>query len=120
MGLSWGAAALLAVALTPLAAILADLVPSCLFKAVTGLPCPLCGTTRAALALARFEPLDALGRFPLPTLLWLGFLGGGLGAGALALARRPLSWPRRWPPWAGIGALVAVLVNWAYSIATGV
>lgn len=116
----WSAAALASIAAAPAAAHLAELVPACLWKSLTGLPCPLCGTTRAAVALARLEPLEALARYPLPTLVWIGFLGGGVAAGLSALFRRPPALPRRLPRWFGIGLAGAVLANWIYSIATGV
>ena len=32
----------------------------CLFKSITGLPCPSCGTTRAGLALLNGDPLEAI------------------------------------------------------------
>lgn len=116
----WSAAALACVGLAPAAPILAGLVPPCIWKSLTGVPCPLCGTTRAALALANLEPLYAFGHFPLPTIAWTVFLVGGLAAGLAASVRRPLPLPRCLPRWTGIGLAGAVLVNWIYSIATGV
>ena len=121
--LAWGATALAALTVAPLLAphlvTLAGLVPRCLFKVLTGLPCPFCGTTRSAIALARLDVVNALIHYPLPTLGWLGFVTAGLVAGAFALARRPL--PRvqlTRTVWAVVA--IALLANWIYSIATGV
>lgn len=44
---------------------LLTLIPPCVFRSLTGLPCPSCGSTRAALALASGELLDALCLQPL-------------------------------------------------------
>ena len=120
LGLLWGVVALLLVLLSPLAPTLASGLWSCLFKGATGIPCPSCGTARAALALAAFDPSTALVRYPLQTLAWVLFLVGGLAAGSMALRGRPLPSLPDLPSWWRIAFLGAVLLNWAYSIATGV
>lgn len=123
LALLWGAVALLLVLLSPLAAAFvgAGGLPGCPFKNLTGLPCPTCGTTRAALALAALEPVHALVHYPLPTLAWTFLVAGGLAAGWRAWRGRPLpAVPRRLPAWARLALLGAVAANWAYSIATGV
>lgn len=121
LGLLWGSVALLLILLSPLASSLASGLWSCPLKSLTGVPCPGCGTTRAALALARFDPVHAIVHYPLPALAWIVFIGGGLWALWRAWRRQPLPrLPRRLPIWARLGVLAAVLANWAYSIATGV
>ncbi|BDU74786.1 DUF2752 domain-containing protein [Mesoterricola silvestris] len=92
---------------------------TCMFKRLTGQPCPTCGATRGALALFSGHPLRAL--------LWNPLLvGGGAVAAALlalraATGRAPqVSWtPNR--KRAALGAaLAAVLANWCYLIWRGV
>ena len=119
-GLVWGGGVLVALLLVPLGPWLASLLWACPLKELTGWPCPSCGTTRSALHLARLEVVEALVRYPLPTLAWLVFLLGGTVSGFAALLGRPLPSLRR-PPmafWWTLG--LAVLANWGYSIATGV
>ncbi len=121
LGLLWGAVALSLILLSPLAPRLAAGLWSCPWKELTGFACPGCGTTRAALALARLEPFHALTHFPLPTLGWIFLVAGGLVAGGLVLSGKPLPrWPRRLPVGMRIGLVAVVLLNWGYSIATGV
>ena len=120
LGLLWGAVALLLILLSPLAPVIASGLWSCPFKSLTGFACPGCGTGRAALALARLDPMHALTHHPLPALAWMAFVVAGLVAGWLAWRRRPLPRIRRLPGWARVAAVAAVLANWAYSIATGV
>ena len=108
------------IALAPLAPVIAGTLWSCPFKSLFGIPCPSCGTGRAALALARLDPLHALVHYPLPALVWMAFMVGGLWAGWAAWRRKPLPRLRRLPAWAKVAIVVVVLANWAYSIATGV
>lgn len=118
-GLGWGAAVAVALLLSPWASWLARWVPPCPLKTLTGVPCPTCGLTRAAMLLAHGEPFEAFVHHPVPTLIWVAFLAGGLWAGVAALAGRPLRW--RMPSRATIVAgAVVLLASWAYNIATGV
>ncbi|HSM52071.1 MAG TPA: DUF2752 domain-containing protein [Thermoanaerobaculia bacterium] len=112
----WGGAALALLALAPLGTRLAAALPACPVHAATGLPCPGCGTTRAALALAAGDPVAALAANPLAALAWAAAIAGGLAALALLALGRPLpslpGWPERWR-WPLALALAA---DWAYLI----
>jgi hypothetical protein len=92
----------------------------CPWKTLTGIPGPFCGTTRAALALARFEPTEAFGRYPLPAVGITFFVVGGLVVGSLALVGREPRLSGRLPWWAQIGLVLAVLANWVHNVLTGV
>lgn len=76
------------------------LVPGCVFRAVTGVPCPLCGMTTSVVATLHLRIADALAANPAGILAVLV---------ALLLVLRPpasLSLPR-WAPFAGVAALWA-------------
>ncbi len=87
----------------------------CVFRNVTGLPCPTCGSSRAAIAVVQGRPLDAIVFNPFVTI-----------AGALAIAwltvrvgfgRRieiDLASRQRRLVWVVIGALLGA--NWVYVI----
>ena len=87
----------------------------CMFRNVTGVPCPTCGTTRMLLALARGQPVDALLFNPFTfavsmlgaiwLILRLGF-GRRLSLDLGRAARR-----RVW-----IVVTILFLFNWAYLI----
>jgi hypothetical protein len=117
----WGAVSLALVGASPWAAYATDALWECTFKSWTGIPCPTCGTARAALALARLDILGALERYPLPAASWIFLIVAGLAAGAMALlGRTPPPIPKRLPPWARTAIVAAILANWMHSIATGV
>ncbi len=86
----------------------------CMFRNVTGWPCPTCGTTRAALAVIDGRPFDAVAHNPLVTLgataciVWLVFSHG---------RRRPQRRvDRRWRAALWTIAGVLVVANWGYLI----
>jgi hypothetical protein len=89
---------------------------TCVFHALTGRPCPTCGSTRALQALVGGRPLEALALNPLVVV------AGGLACVLLlvriAIARGPVlalnPWERRIS--LGLGAL-AVGLNWAWLLA---
>ena len=119
LGLLWGGVALALVALGPLAGRVAANLPDCFFRSVTGFPCPTCGGTRAALALARLDVPAAFLANPLVSLSLLLLVGGGAVAGALALAGRGVREPARFPVWARAGLVVVLAANWFFLIVDG-
>lgn len=120
LGLLWGGVAALIAALSPMAERLASGLPTCPIKAMTGLPCLTCGTTRAGLALSRMDLAGAFSINPLAAVAWFALVGGGLVVGLLAL----LDIPVREPDWRlslPIRCLLAMvfLTNWAYLVGAG-
>jgi uncharacterized protein DUF2752 len=93
----------------------------CVFKAVTGLPCMTCGTTRAFARLARLDLAGALAMNPLVTLATLTLLPWAVADLALLPRGRALS--LELSPAAArvarIAAVAAVLANWAWLVAAG-
>ena len=114
VGFYWGAVAVAVCLLAPLAPQIAAALPGCHFEAVTGLPCPTCGATRAALALSRLDLAEAVAINPLAALAALAFVLGGYVAGVAALAGRSV---RIRAPAGGalrLLALLAVAANWGW------
>ncbi len=99
------------------AAVLGDAAgPTCPFRAATGLPCPLCGATRAFSLAVRGD--GDLVRY---NAAWVVVAGILVLAGVVALAassagRAPVTWLRERLP---VPAAIAVvfLVAWAYALA---
>lgn len=86
-----------------------NLIP-CLFKQVTGQPCPLCGGTRAALLLGSGDGLSAFQMNPLVTLILVGF--GLWIVLRLVFAKDIESHPSNRMRLTMLAA--ALLINWAY------
>jgi cytochrome bd-type quinol oxidase subunit 2 len=84
----------------------------CLFRNVTGLPCPTCGSTRAVQALVAGRPLEALRHNPLVVTAPV--------AGAAWLLLRAAGAAPRWQARRGsdvalaVVAVLLVAVNWWY------
>jgi hypothetical protein len=116
----WATAAALALLMSAWLPLLAPLAPHCALHQLTGIPCLGCGTTRAALALARADLGAALAANPLAAIGLLGGVFGGLLAPAWVAARGPLPrLPRPLPlSWRmGMGGVLAA--DWAYLVLRG-
>ena len=95
-------------------------LPGCPFLALTGLPCPTCGVSRAALALARGDLPEAFARHPCATLAAVLILAAVPWAAVHVCAPRAIPLPRLDPRHAVHAArafAVALLANWAYLLA---
>ncbi|MFI5181027.1 MAG: DUF2752 domain-containing protein [Thermoanaerobaculia bacterium] len=119
LGLFWGTAALALLVLAPAAPVVAPGLPPCLFREVTGLPCPTCGGTRAALALLSGDIAGALHANPLVVAALLLLVGGGIVAGLLAIEGRGVREPAHIPGWARAAIVLSLAVNWLWLIVDG-
>jgi len=93
----------------------------CVFKGLTGLPCPTCGSTRALGRLFTFDLAGALAMNPFVTLTAVAVAAWAV-ADLLLLPRRSALELDVEPGLAfrlRIGALVLFLANWVYLVGTG-
>jgi hypothetical protein len=115
-------ALLLVVASARLASLDPRWLPRCTLKCLTGVPCALCGSTRAVLALCRLDFPAAVALNPLATLAALGAVCWLLAwASDRWLATRWLERAqarRHTVAWWWLGA-AALAANWIYVVAAG-
>lgn len=113
----WGAVAVSSLLLRPFWLALAPFVPGCPFRAITGIPCPTCGTTHAALALLNGQLGDAFSANPLAALAGIAFVAGGLLAPVWATFSWPVpEIPTPLPRWARAAIVAVLLAGWVYLI----
>lgn len=95
--------------------------PKCMFHAVTGLPCFMCGTTRAAIAFVHGDFLTSLHWNPLAFVVLSGLVIFDLYALFILVSRKARLRMVEWSPnekLVGRIAIVAVLtLNWFYLLA---
>jgi len=94
-------------------------LPPCPFRAATGIPCPGCGMTRLADAVAHGRIQQAVGgdAAGVAVLAVLAVLAGAYLVRVVIGKGEPPDWMRRRVLLGGIGALV--LVHWVTTIVTG-
>ena len=92
----------------------------CPFRAATGLPCPLCGATRAVASASAGDPAFLQFGAVWVVVLALAAVTGAVALVAVLLGRRPLGAVRRavaargpWTGWALVAAVAAVAWAWA-------
>jgi hypothetical protein len=94
----------------------------CPLRDATGIPCPTCGGTHAAVALVRGNWLAAWKANPVVALGLVGFglwLLTGLAATAIPRLRRDLEWTSREKTTARILAVVLLVAAWLYQLRAG-
>lgn len=119
-GIIYGSMALLLLGAARVLPIL-SIAPSCVFKGITGIPCPTCGTTRSMLYLSQGDFATALAMNPLASL--------GLGAAVpyffycaitliFNLPRMSFILTGREKRAVRATTVMLLLIQWAYLIAT--
>ena len=113
----WLVAAASAVALRPVWLALTPHLRPCVFRSLTGIPCPTCGTTRAATAFLNGDLLTALAVNPLAATAGFIFVVGAPVAVLWAIARWPVpELPNPWPRWFRASVVAVIAANWAYVV----
>jgi hypothetical protein len=93
----------------------------CLFKGLTGWPCPTCGSTRAVARLFDLDPAGALAMNPFTTLVAV-VIGAWAVVDLLLLPRRRalrVSVSPKAGRWLRVAALVGFVANWVYLLFAG-
>ena len=98
-------------------------LPPCLFHRITHLPCPSCGSTRAALALLRLDLAQAFAWNPLAAAIAIGcaiFTAWAFVSRLFSLASPAVELEPRDRLPLGIALALAIAANWAYLVWAGV
>lgn len=99
----------------------AHVAPSCVFRGISGIPCPTCGGTRALLSLAKGNFIDAVALNPLVALLVAAALASCLYSVVSLLfdmRRMTFSLSEREKDGMRVAAVMIVLMNWGYVLYT--
>ena len=117
-----GLTVILVAAVVPVADIMSAMGYRCGFLSTTGIPCPSCGATRAFVAAGTLQFATAFRFNPLAAALFVGlclYVPWALGSVILKRKRLRITSLSRRDRWLIIiVALVLVLSNWAYLVAT--
>lgn len=99
---------------------------NCLFKHLTGIPCPSCGSTRSILAFIHADILPALLLNPLGILLALLLVAVPFWMLHDLLSRKPTLWMAYTQAelylkrkWIALPAILVIVVNWIWNIQKG-
>jgi hypothetical protein len=93
----------------------------CVFKGLTGWPCPTCGSTRAVGRLFGFDLAEALAMNPLTTVVAVVIAAWAVADLVLLPRRRSLrvGFSPAAARWLRVAALLAFLSNWVYLLVAG-
>ncbi len=94
-------------------------VPLCIFKAMTGLPCPACGMGHACRAAMQGDAAASFQHHPLgvPAMLFLGITYAFLSADVLRGRSRTYEFlSRLWPRWVVVSTVGVILATWVWRL----
>lgn len=117
-GIIYGGIALLMLGVSRLLPVL-SFAPDCVFKGLTGIPCPTCGSTRSVVHLAHGDILSAFAMNPLTTLCLMAaivYFISSLMSVAFDLPRINILLADKEKKVMRAGAVMILLAQWAYLI----
>ena len=117
-GIIYGGIALLILGVGRLLPVL-SYAPDCVFKGLTGIPCPTCGSTRSVVHLAHGDILSALAMNPLTTLCLMAAIAyfiSSLMSMAFDLPRINFLLADKEKNVMRAGAVMILFAQWAYLI----
>jgi hypothetical protein len=116
--IAWGIIVILAILLVRIFSNLLPLIPPCIFRLVTGIPCLTCGGTRCIVALSNFDIAASFHYNPLIMLTLIGLILFSLIIFAGIIFRRRLAITLSPLEKRGlrISAILLVAANWVYLI----
>jgi Protein of unknown function (DUF2752) len=95
------------------------LTPDCVFKGLTGIPCPTCGSTRAVVQLSHGDFLSAFVMNPLATLCLMSavlFFFYSLMSAVFALPRVCFFFTNKEKNIMRVGVVMLLFLQWTYLI----
>jgi len=94
----------------------------CVFKNMTGVPCPSCGSTRATVQLLQGRFIDSILLNPLALIANILIVISSIWMFKDLIFKQETFMPflkKDWNLWLKIGLLIIVLVNWVWNIQKG-
>jgi len=94
------------------------LLPPCLFRTITGVPCPACGATRTGILISHFKIMDAFLLNPLFFVLFLCLAVWGINSiiGLLFGKNVAIELDNKESKILRLTILIAIPLNWFYMI----
>lgn len=118
LGIVYGGIVLLALVAGRCLPVLA-LAPTCVFRTLTGVPCPTCGSTRSIVFLSRGDLHSAIAMNPLVAVCAIAallFMTYGLFALVFGMPRVDFALSEKEKDRVRLAVVLLVLINWLYLV----
>ena len=94
----------------------------CIFKLITGCPCPTCGSSRIVSSLINLDILAAFYWNPLLFLGWLAFIAWGFYGFYLLFSGKKIqvTLTKKEDLYLRLGLITLFILNWIYLVVSGV
>jgi hypothetical protein len=95
-----------------------NMMPLCLFRSMTGIPCPACGATHSGILLSRFYWVEAMSANPLFFSLYMALVIWGFNSviGLVFGRNLFLNFSLLEKAWIRRGMIGIILINWIFMI----
>ncbi len=117
----WGPIALLFIITAGIFKDFLDLLPSCIFHRLTGIPCLTCGATRSLVALSQFDIASSFSLNPMLLLFAMGIMALSLFSLFGAVSKKGIiaNFSEGQKKALRVGIIGLFLANWIYLVVSG-